>query len=69
MLKREVVKETFCNTVISSDLKEVTVEEVVEAKETFQRSGYCDHSLVEDVPGWLYDIRSCAICGKGLGAI
>ncbi len=29
----------------------------------------CDHRLVKDRPGFLYDFRSCAICGEDLGLV
>ena len=29
----------------------------------------CPHSLCVDEQGWLYDIRACFACGKGMGQI
>lgn len=31
--------------------------------------GECDGSIVYDESEWMYDIRYCAICGRGLGLI
>lgn len=66
---REVVTHRHGDTILASRLEDITECELEKAQKDFESSRECDHSLVKDEPGWLYDFRSCAICGKGLGAI
>ena len=66
---REVVTERVGPIVIASDIIPVTEDKVLKAKAEFMCSGLCDHSLIYDEKGWLYDFRMCAVCGKGLGTV
>lgn len=66
---REVVTERIGRAVVASYLLEVSEEEIDVAKTSYQKTGNCDHSIVSDEPGWMYDIRSCYICGEGLGTV
>ncbi len=66
--KIEVVKERFCGHIISSDIRDATKEEIDRA-EALHLEGKCPHYLVHDVPGYLYDDRSCVTCGHSLGLI
>lgn len=54
--------------ILSSTIRPATKEDVAHAK-GLHADGKCDHSVIKDTPGWLYDFRSCAICGTGLGAV
>ena len=54
--------------VIASSVRRATEEDVVAAM-ALHDSGKCDHSIIYDIPGWMYDVRVCAICGTGLGCI
>lgn len=65
----EEVRERFCGHIISSTVREATNKEIKTAKTNFEKTGKCLHNLIIDEPAWLYDYRSCAICGAGLGAI
>ncbi len=64
----EIVKEEVCGRVMSSIVRDATVEEVQEANDLFG-AGKCGHSLVRDEASWMYGFRYCALCGEGLGAI
>lgn len=68
-IKREIIEETYCGQVISSRLEDVSTDEIIKATEIFLDTANCDHSIVSDSPGYMYDIRTCAICGEGLGTI
>lgn len=64
----EVVREKFVGYIISSVLRVATKEEIETVEKLYQH-GQCPHTLVTDKPGWLYDVRTCVTCGKGLGLI
>jgi hypothetical protein len=64
----EIVKEKFCGHIINSEVRKATKEEVDNAKSQYL-AGKCEHILVQDSNSYLYDARSCDLCGKGLGAI
>lgn len=66
---REVVTDRIGRHVLASHLLEVSEEEIDAAKINYQETGNCDHSIVFDEPCWMYDIRSCYICGEGLGTV
>ncbi len=68
ILYYEEIQEKFLDHVIRSAVRVATMEEIV-AAETAAASGHCPCNIVLDEPGWLYDYRSCATCGRGLGAI
>lgn len=54
--------------VMSSNIHEATVEEIALAAE-LAALGKCPHCIVYDTPGWMYDARTCATCGEGLGTV
>ena len=56
------------NTVFASTIRPATIQDVHAAEEQ-HRLGKCAHSVVHDEHGWMYDFRSCAICGAALGAV
>ena len=65
----EVIKERIGTTVTWSDIREPTVAEV-----TALRNKPCAHStqktqLIYDEFGFMYDFRTCAICGCDLGTV
>lgn len=64
----EIPTETIDGHILSSDLRPATEQEIEFAKQQHTQ-GRCPHNIVEDETGWLYDVRKCAICGKGLGLI
>lgn len=64
----ETVTERIGPHVIASTIRAATPEDIARAKQLHAK-GRCDHSVVKDTDGWLYDIRSCAICGQGLGTV
>jgi hypothetical protein len=66
---REIIKETFNGVITCSVLEPVTPEELEYARINFLKTGECDHALIQDEAGWLYDIRSCVICGTGRGTV
>lgn len=53
----------------SSKIIEASLNKVDEAKLVFLETGKCDHSFIVDTCNWLYDFRTCAVCGKGLGTV
>ena len=53
----------------SSKLREASEEEINIAIKEYDENKTCDHSFVIDTAGWMYDTRTCAICGCGLGVI
>jgi hypothetical protein len=55
--------------VISSKIRDATDEEIDEARKLYNEQKICDHSLVVDTSAYMYDFRTCAICGKGLGTV
>lgn len=64
----EHIKEMIGEHVVASYVRVATEEEISVAK-AMHEQGICPHTIVVDQEGWPYDTRSCAICGKGLGAI
>jgi len=54
---------------LASTLREIEGNELSEARERFDRTGECDHKIVFDEHGYMYDSRECAVCGHGLGTI
>lgn len=63
----EVLKQ-IDGHVLQSNIRVATVEEIEQAKE-LHKQGKCPHTIVIDEYGWLYDMRSCYTCGKGLGIV
>ena len=64
----EIVTEKIGDRIVCSYVREATKEEAEDAMRLYE-NGECDHRLVKDERGWMYDIRSCALCGKGVGLI
>jgi hypothetical protein len=64
----EEVKLREGRTILISKVRPATKKEIAKERKNFAQ-GKCQHTIVEDVPGWLYDFRSCSICGKELGLI
>jgi hypothetical protein len=64
----EIVKEKFCGHIIQSEVRKATKEEIAEAELNYL-AGNCKHSLVQDSASFLFDFRSCALCGSGLGVV
>jgi len=54
--------------IVISTVRPATTEEIEEARR-LHALGECPHNIVRDEKGWMYDLRSCVTCGKGLGAI
>lgn len=53
----------------SSSVRLATEKEIENALVEFLSNGVCDHSLIFDDRGWMYDFRYCAICKAGLGVV
>jgi hypothetical protein len=66
---RETVKSRIGPHIVESDVEPVGENVVKAARQRYKETGRCDHSLIVDESGFLYDIRSCAVCGVGLGAV
>lgn len=66
---KEIIREKFCGHIIISDVVPATEKEINEAKLLFKNTGKCNHEFIIDESGWMYDIRSCAICKHGLGTV
>jgi len=66
---KEIVTERIGNNILASRIEEVTEEEIKSSKKLFETQNICAHSIVVDYRSWLYDFRSCHICGKGLGTV
>lgn len=64
----EEVLERAGDTVIRSNIREATQEEITKANELHQQ-GNCPHNIVYDELGWPYDVRICYTCGKNLGLV
>lgn len=65
----ETVTERFGTRVIASTVRPATAEDVAEAQARVDRGEPCDHRIVYDESGWLYDTRACGTCGAGLGTV
>ena len=64
----EVIKERGpYNSVTWSDLREPTDDEILDLLSKPCRHGSQPAQLIVDQLGWLYDERSCAVCGESLG--
>lgn len=64
----EYDREYVCGSVVLSKNKHPNIEEIERCVALYQ-AGECGHELFIDEPGWMYDVRYCALCGEGLGAI
>lgn len=61
--------EFLCGHVISSKIRDVTEKEIEDALNLYEKEKKCEHNIIQDQAGWLYDTRHCVICGIGLGTI
>lgn len=52
-----------------TNLIEATQDEIDNAKELFKQNKKCEHHLVYDKEGFMYDFRFCGICGEEIGLI
>lgn len=66
---REIVTQRIGEVIVASNIGQVTEAEIEAARDLFKSTGQCDHSIVWDQHNWLYDIRTCYICEKGLGTV
>ncbi len=66
---KELVLERIGSIITASDIEEAKPDEFAAALEHVRSGGVCDHHFVVDEYHWLYDIRSCAVCGIGLGTV
>jgi hypothetical protein len=66
---REIVHEKIGDIVTVSDLKPVSNEEIEEAKKQYKKTKKCDHTIIFDVYGFMYDNRYCYICGESQGLV
>lgn len=64
----ESVTEKIAGHILASTLHKATQEDI-DASVKKYLAGQCDHSCVIDDPSWLYDVRSCFVCGAGLGTV
>jgi hypothetical protein len=56
-------------TVRPATVRPATESEVAAAKSEYEATGQCRCEIIYDEPGFLYDIRYCAICGMYLGLV
>lgn len=61
----EEVIESFDGIIFRSNVRKATLREIDEAKHTIP----CKHTIVKDIPAFMYDLRVCVTCGIGLGSI
>lgn len=64
----ETPTEVIDGHIIQSDCRRATEEDIRQAEEE-RAIGRCQHRVFFDEDLWMYDVRECAICGAGLGAI
>lgn len=64
----ETVTECIGGRVLASTIRPAIWEDYLLAFEKHQ-AGKCDHMLVVDKDCWPYELRSCFICGAGLGTV
>ena len=60
--------DAVTKTLIDAD-REATLEEILEAKLIYEGTGICYCQIYYDEDGFMYVLRNCGICGKGLDAI
>jgi len=65
---REVVIERIGNVITQSNIEEVTEDDIRKAIESHKNNN-CDHSIMVDEYGPIYDSRSCYVCGKSFGFV
>lgn len=63
----EIATDRFGSEILASEVREATPEEIE------RLSAGCNHpqdeSLIKDIPGHLYDLRTCAVCKTLLGLV
>ena len=64
----ETVTERVGQHVLASTIRPATQEDI-DACRKLHEAGACPHNIVQDEAGWLYDYRSCGVCGAGLGTV
>lgn len=64
----EIPTEKCGNKILASTCRKPTELELEEKRKLFEK-GECDHSIIYDTPGYMYDIRACYFCDTGLGLI
>jgi len=64
----EEILQKAGDTVIASDIRPATKADITKSR-TLHKQGKCPHTIIVDTEGWPYDVRNCAICGKGLGIV
>lgn len=64
----EQATEKIGDFIIASEVREATEVEISQAKAAYAK-GLCSHNIVVDEDCWPYYVRSCAICGEGLGTV
>lgn len=64
----ETVTSRIGPHILASNLRPATQADLQAARE-LHAAGKCPHNVVRDTYGWLYDFRSCAVCGQGLGTV
>ena len=68
----EEVKSRIGRHVLSSNVREATKEDIQHFQHLHDIGGYKHdgiENLIEDTQAYMYDFRSCAICGYGLGTV
>jgi len=76
VLKKHKGKTLFCekviekigDSVIQSDVYHASEKDIKSAIELYNK-GNCQHNIIYDETGYMYDIRYCAICDEFLGVI
>ena len=64
----EEVTTKIGDHILTSTVRKATQKDVDEAMAK-KNKGRCPHNIIKDQKTYLYDIRECALCGKGLGLI
>lgn len=54
--------------VVQSNIRKPTFNEIRDCW-LKAKSGKCPHTIIKDEAAYMYDIRSCAVCGQGLGVV
>ncbi len=62
----EVKERNWFNAVLMSNVRPATIEEVQEA---YKNKANCQHQIIRDEAGWMYDFRFCVVCGQSLGTV
>lgn len=68
MFFEEVIERAANGCVTRSNVRPATQAEIDVAILGFQQ-GNCPHNIIVDERGFMYDYRTCATCGCGLGVV